>query len=117
MRDSDKMEKWCLDATFIPFLGGCFHVSSIESFIHMRVSLNVKDLVVQNVVLSEYLPPERVFGLWEVLPLFKVMKHGGGKPVVLEYEQVERGHFFALSQVLGHCWWPKSFASLFPFAG
>jgi len=91
------MEKWCLDAIFIPFLGGCFHVSSVEPFVRVRVSLNVEDFVVQCMVLSEYLPPEGVFRLREVLSPLQVVKRGGGEPVILEYEQVEGRSFFPLA--------------------
>ena len=53
----------------------------------------------------------------EVLPLLQIVERGGGEPVILKYEQVERGCFFAFAQVLGRCCWPETFASSFPFAG
>ena len=46
MSDSNKMEKWYGNAIFIPFLGGCFHISRIESVVRVQVSLNVKEFVV-----------------------------------------------------------------------
>jgi len=68
-------------------------------------------------VLLKYLPPEGVFGLREVLSLLQVVEGCGGEPVILEYEEVEGQGFFSLAEVLGHCCWPESFTSSFPFAG
>ena len=45
------------------------------------------------------------------------MQGHGGKPIVLEYEQIEGGGFLPLAYVLGCCCRSIAFASSFPFTG